>query len=737
MSRRVTMVARTRRRAVVAREESSSPREETFAAAIATPLDAGTSDGEILLNPRDSPSEGVDVDEHARGDDRHRARDDSAADDARALPDWWKKVDRAPIGVQGVDLVIPRGPYQSGKEATAALKHLAIAEGRSVKVCTTRHKGMRGVLMCKGVTDFKKSGRRELLHGYDCAYTAVIERWNWKRDGAPGTFWITKYVPHTYVLCKSSPSLPSKAIAADERINAIVKGAGTKTTGKAIASAVRRTLGVAITPRAASRVKQHVLSELREDYNTTFKRLPSYARAFEDLNPGSIFYVHWTRESEGAFISLSLCSAQIATLASRAGLRLFAIDACTFRGAHYRGQAIQTVALIDGHQNGANFRNLPICVTVCDDEVQEAYFAHMNMWKHIAIGGLNDEGDALTLHDHIVSKDSVIFIDGGSAIHSAVERRCAGDGHVLSCALHILANVKKHHREPDFKDARFWGIQAATTYEDFEVLMDELAYNCPGAAGFLWSKNPSEWTVWGWIERGAVTYGRRTTNPVEQTHSLQVAMRHCSPLAFIEQYLVDMAELVAELKTTADVLQTRLDRGESPFTPCVQKSIDKARLDAVHSVQRVIATPDNYDVYQVIEAADARTSTAGLRTNHVNALERTCTCHGRAIHGYACMHEYAVYLHVRGNDELSHHLGMTDFLAWAAQPCMHAETFIEAVNNAFVYLPPATEGTLDETRRPPGPGQSATRRARERPRRRISSLGPGGARTITTRSQRH
>ncbi|OUS42102.1 hypothetical protein BE221DRAFT_196420 [Ostreococcus tauri] len=157
------MVARTSRRAVAAREESSSPREETFAAAIATPLDAGTSDGEILLNARDSPSEGVDVDERERGDDRHHVRDDSAADDARrALPDWWKKVDRAPIGAHGVDMVIPRGPYQSGKGTTAALKRLAIAEGRSVKVCTTRHNGMRGVLMCKGVSDFKRSGRREL-----------------------------------------------------------------------------------------------------------------------------------------------------------------------------------------------------------------------------------------------------------------------------------------------------------------------------------------------------------------------------------------------------------------------------------------------------------------------------------------------------------------------------------------------------------------------------------------------
>ena len=375
MSRRVAVVARTSRRAVAAREESSSPREETFAAAIATPLDAGTSNGEILLNARDSSSEGVDFDERERGDDRHRARDDSAVDDVRALPDWWKKVDRAPICVQGVDALIPTGPYQSGKDATAALKRLA--EGRSVKLCTTRHGGSKSFLMCKGVVDaFKKTGRRELLPGYDCAYTA---------------------------------------------------------------------------------------------------------------------------------------------------------------------------------------------------------------------------------------------------------------------------------------------------------------------------------------------------------------------LAFIEQYLVNSAELVAELKTTVDVLQTRLDRGESPFTPCVQKSIDKVRLDAAHNVQRVIATPNNYDFYQVVK--DARVSTPGLRTNHVNALERTCTCRGRAINGYACMHEYAVYLHARDNDNLRH-LGMTDFPAWAAQPSMHAETFIEAVNNAFVYLPPATEVTLDETRRPPGHLQSATQRARARPRRRNSSLGRG-ARTINTRSQRH
>jgi len=164
--------------------------------------------------------------------------------------------------------------------------------------------------------------------------------------------------------------------------------------------------------------------------------------------------------------------------------------------------------------------------------------------------------------------------------------------------------------------------------------------------------------------------------------------------------------------------------------------MDKVRLDAEHSVQRVIATPNNYDVYQVIEAADAPMAVPGLRTNRVNVLERTCTCHGRAINGYACMYEYAVYLHARDDDELLHHLGMTDFPAWAAQPSMHAETFIEAVNNASVFISPRSEITLDETRRPPGRLQSATQRARERPRRRISSLGPGGARTITTRSQR-
>ena len=101
------------------------------------------------------------------------------------------------------------------------------------------------------------------------------------------------------------------------------------------------------------------------------------------------------------------------------------------------------------------------------------------------------------------------------------------------------------------------------------------------------------------------------------------------------------------------------------------------------------------------------------------------------------MHEYAVYLHVRDDDELLRHLGTTDFPAWAAQPSVHAETLIEAVKNAFVRIPTPTKVTLDETRRPPGQLQSAIQRARARPRRRISSLGPGGARTITTRSQRH
>jgi len=86
------------------------------------------------------------------------------------------------------------------------------------------------------------------------------------------------------------------------------------------------------------------------------------------------------------------------------------------------------------------------------------------------------------------------------------------------------------------------------------------------------------------------------------------------------------------------------------------------------------------------------------------------------------MHEYAVYLHARDDGELLHYLGMTDFPAWATQPSIHAETFIEAVNKASVYAPTATELALDETRRPPGRLQSATQRARERPRRRISSL---------------
>ena len=163
------------------------------------------------------------------------------------------------------------------------------------------------------------------------------------------------------------------------------------------------------------------------------------------------------------------------------------------------------------------------------------------------------------------------------------------------------------------------------------------------------------------------------------------------------------------------------------------REIQQAQKDADCRLHWVVPTPGDESVWQVIEAHDARSATPGLRSHEVNAFDRTCTCFGRAKNGYCCMLEYAVYDATERDSALRHRLRMDDCVEWTAQPCFSARTFIDSVNDVRVALPPASEVTMDRTRRPPGPAQSATERTHVRQRRRISSLGPGGPRLITSR----
>ena len=81
-------------------------------------------------------------------------------------------------------------------------------------------------------------------------------------------------------------------------------------------------------------------------------------------------------------------------------------------------------------------------------------------------------------------------------------------------------------------------------------------------------------------------------------------MRYRSPLAFVEQYLSNAAQLVADLSKTANELVFQLD--EHPFTPYVMREIQQARKDAHCRVQRAVPTPGDPSVWQVIEAHDVR-----------------------------------------------------------------------------------------------------------------------------------
>jgi len=301
-ARFVTMVARTparaRRRAVNERDDATTLASETFARAIAPPVDARTL---VRENVEMSNSELSEPPQVAAAAERESARErrrkgDGIANGRRAnVPGWWKKVDPTPIEAHGVDLSIPRGPYPSAKDATAALKRLAIAERRGIKTCTRRHSGKRSVLMCKAVEALRVTGKRDVVPGVDCAYTAIIEKNDRVRYGATGSFWITKYVPHTYHLCRAVPSYPVKSIARDPRVRAIVKAGGEKVKGRAIVSAVLENFGIAIPARSATIVKRTVLSEAEETYNETCATdaardrardrcaMPKRARACDDV----------------------------------------------------------------------------------------------------------------------------------------------------------------------------------------------------------------------------------------------------------------------------------------------------------------------------------------------------------------------------------------------------------------------------------------------------------------------
>lgn len=144
----------------------------------------------------------------------------------------WGKVDPIPVGAQGRGTSMSRGPYESVRDAGDALRKIARVDGCGIKFCRKRTSGKRTIMMCKAAASLEITGESEIQHEFDCAYTAVIERWDAKSAKAPGTYWITKYTPHTYELCTSKACYTASAVAADSHVSVIINAGGAKTTAK-------------------------------------------------------------------------------------------------------------------------------------------------------------------------------------------------------------------------------------------------------------------------------------------------------------------------------------------------------------------------------------------------------------------------------------------------------------------------------------------------------------------------
>ena len=69
---------------------------------------------------------------------------------------------------------------RSTRDTGDALRKVARVDGRGIKVCKKRRLGKRSVMMCNVVASREITGERGVQHEVDCAYTAVIERWDAK-----------------------------------------------------------------------------------------------------------------------------------------------------------------------------------------------------------------------------------------------------------------------------------------------------------------------------------------------------------------------------------------------------------------------------------------------------------------------------------------------------------------------------------------------------------------------------
>jgi hypothetical protein len=239
--------------------------------------------------------------------------------------------------------------------------------------------------------------------------------------------------------------------------------------------------------------------------------LQSYLDKFAELNIGTIHSFDVTMDpvdpTKQRFRRVFVMPAQMATIFKNAETNYAAIDASFIHNNNHEGHCI-VLESIDG--NGHCY---PLAVALVDGESSSNYIWFLRLvCRDPAIKAILDNGKCVLMSDRHRSIKRAVF----TVLKFVIHRKCF---------LHIIRNIEQnkiHVNEPLRR--KLWDICLAPTREIFYQLMEALLVSDAKCYDYLRLIDPMDYAVYRMYEEGLCTYGRTTSNDVEQEMNRSVVL---------------------------------------------------------------------------------------------------------------------------------------------------------------------------------------------------------------------
>jgi hypothetical protein len=232
--------------------------------------------------------------------------------------------------------------------------------------------------------------------------------------------------------------------------------------------------------------------------------LQSYLDKFAELNIGTIHAFDTVMDTNDVtkqhFRRVFVMPSQTATIFKNSLTNYAALDASFIHNNNHEGHCI-VLESIDG-----NGRCYPLAVALVDGETTSNYTWFLRLvCRDPEIKAIFDNGKCILMSDrHRSIKRAVKTV-----LKYIIHRKCF---------LHIIRNIEqiKTIRVNEPLRRKLWDICLASTHEDFNELMQALSLSDEKCYDYLLLIDPMDYAMFRMYEEGLCTYGKTTSNDVEQ-----------------------------------------------------------------------------------------------------------------------------------------------------------------------------------------------------------------------------